>query len=52
MGFMLNLKFIKTFHCELFKKYYGVHKGRVVDPDSFNTDPDPAFLLNPDPDPS
>jgi hypothetical protein len=24
---------------------------RVVDPDSFNTDPDPAFLLNPDPDP-
>jgi hypothetical protein len=25
---------------------------RVVDPDSFNTDPDPAFLLNPDPDPA
>jgi hypothetical protein len=27
---------------------------RVVDPDSFNTvpDPDPAFLLNLDPDPS
>jgi hypothetical protein len=24
---------------------------RVVDPDSFITDPDPAFLLNPDPDP-
>jgi hypothetical protein len=22
---------------------------RVVDPDSLNTDPDPAFLLNPDP---
>jgi hypothetical protein len=22
---------------------------RVVDPDWFNTDPDPAFLLNPDP---
>jgi hypothetical protein len=25
---------------------------RVVDPDWFNTDPDQAFLLNPDPDPS
>jgi hypothetical protein len=25
---------------------------RVVDPDWFNTDPDPAFLLNRDPDPS
>jgi hypothetical protein len=25
---------------------------RVVDPDWFNTDPDPAFLLNADPDPS
>jgi hypothetical protein len=24
---------------------------RVVDPDWLNTDPDPAFLLNPDPDP-
>jgi hypothetical protein len=24
---------------------------RVVDPDWFNTDPDPAFLLNPDPNP-
>jgi hypothetical protein len=24
---------------------------RVVDPDSLNTDPDPAFLLNPVPDP-
>jgi hypothetical protein len=23
-----------------------------VDPDRLNTDPDPAFLLNPDPDPS
>jgi hypothetical protein len=25
---------------------------RVVDPDWLNTDPDPAFLLNPDPNPS
>jgi hypothetical protein len=24
---------------------------RVVDPDSLNTDPDPAFLLNPVPEP-
>jgi hypothetical protein len=24
---------------------------RVVDPDWFNTDPDPAIFLNPDPDP-
>jgi hypothetical protein len=24
-------------------------KAWVVDPDWFNTDPDPAFLLNPDP---
>jgi hypothetical protein len=30
-----------------------VAETRVVDPDSFNTDPgpDPAFLFNPDPDP-
>jgi hypothetical protein len=26
-------------------------KNRVLEPDLFNTDPDPAFLLNPDPDP-
>jgi hypothetical protein len=26
-----------------------VVRSRVVDPDWFNTDPDPAFLPNPDP---
>jgi hypothetical protein len=27
-------------------------ESRVVDPDWLKTDPDPAFLFNPDPDPS
>jgi hypothetical protein len=32
--------------------YNPIVQYRVVDPDWFNTDPDTAFLLNPDPDPS
>jgi hypothetical protein len=38
----------KQFVLFTFRKLFS----RVVDPDWFNTDPDPAFLLNTDPDPA
>jgi hypothetical protein len=40
LGFWIIGRFCKKFYRVIY---------RVVDPDWFNTDPDPAFLLNPDP---
>jgi hypothetical protein len=44
-------KCLKKFHIIYICDPMNLHKTRVVDPDSINTDPDPAFLLKPDPDP-